>query len=409
MASFLPPPRLFRAPFDRRTNRRERSRGQSLVEFSLLLPVLLLLVLGGIDFGRVFLGWVSLNNTARIAANYAASNAQQVAAGNTAAVTAYNDLVQQDALTTNCEPPDPIPAPTFTPSAELGGSARVELTCSFDILTPVISAVLGNQVTVGASADFPVRVGAVANVPGGGPPTPVASFTYTPTSGDAPLTVSFSNTSTNATSFSWDFDDDGVEDSTAQNPPDQVYAVPGTYTAVLTVSNGLATSTASHTITVTTPPGPLANFTFTPTTGTAPLAVSFTDASTSPGTITDWAWDFTSDGTTDATAQDPSHTFNTAGTYDVTLTVTDDAAQTASLTRSITVAAATLLCTVPDFKNEMTSNAIQAEWTAAGFKTTVIFNPSRPPEFKISKQDLTQGSSQPCDTAVITVSDNAKP
>jgi len=405
MSSTLPAPRWLRAPWCRRPpDHRRRSRGQSLVEFSLLLPVLLLLVLGGIDFGRVFLGWVSLNNTARIAANYAASNAQQMAAGNSAALAAYNDLVQQDAITTNCEPPDPIPAPTFTPSAELGGSARVELTCSFDLLTPVISAVLGNQVTVGASADFPVRVGVVANVPGGGPPTPVAAFTLTPTSGDAPLTVSFNNTSTNATSFSWDFDDDGVEDSTAQNPPDQVYGTPGTYTAVLTASNGLVTSTTSHTVTVTTPPGPLANFTFSPTTGTAPLNVAFTDASSSTGTITEWAWDFNGDGTTDSTAQDPSHTFNTAGTYDVTLTVTDDAALTASITRSITVTAATAVCRVPNFKGSTTSDAIQTEWTAAGFKTTVIFNPSRPPEYLIKSQDLKQNTDEPCDTAVITVS-----
>ena len=404
MSSTLLAPGRPRAPWFRRPPGHRHSRGQSLVEFSLLLPVLLLIVLGGIDFGRVFLGWVSLNNTARIAANYAASNAQQMAAGNAAALAAYNNLVQQDALTTNCEPPDPIPAPTFTPSAELGGSARVELTCSFDILTPVISAVLGNQVTVGASADFPVRVGAVANVPGGGPPTPVASFTYTPTSGDAPLTVSFSNTSTNATSFSWDFDDDGVEDSTAQNPPDQVYAVPGTYTAVLTVSNGLATSTASHTITVTTPPGPLANFTFTPTTGTAPLAVSFTDASTPSGTITNWAWDFNGDGATDSTAQDPNYTFTGAGTFDVTLTVTDNASLTASVTKSLTVTATSASCKVPNFKGSMTSDAIQTEWTAAGFKTTVIFNPSRPPEYRIGDQDLKQNTSEPCDTAVITVS-----
>ena len=50
----------------------ERSRGQSLVEFALVLPMILLLMLIAIDFGRVFLGWVGLNNAARVAANYAA-------------------------------------------------------------------------------------------------------------------------------------------------------------------------------------------------------------------------------------------------------------------------------------------------------------------------------------------------
>ena len=49
----------------------QRSRGQSLVEFALVLPMILLLMLIAIDFGRVFLGWVALNNSARVAANFA--------------------------------------------------------------------------------------------------------------------------------------------------------------------------------------------------------------------------------------------------------------------------------------------------------------------------------------------------
>ena len=59
------------APFAEVGNR-QRSRGQSVVEFALMLPIFLILIFGGIDFGRVFLGWINLNNTARIAANYAA-------------------------------------------------------------------------------------------------------------------------------------------------------------------------------------------------------------------------------------------------------------------------------------------------------------------------------------------------
>jgi len=49
-----------------------RTRGQTIVEFALTLPVLILLLLFAIDFGRVFLGWISLNNAARVGANYAA-------------------------------------------------------------------------------------------------------------------------------------------------------------------------------------------------------------------------------------------------------------------------------------------------------------------------------------------------
>lgn len=57
----------------------------------------------------------------------------------------------------------------------------------------------------------------------------------------------------------------------------------------------------------------------TPTTGTAPLTVQFTDASTNAPTA--WSWNF-GDGRT-SIAQSPSHTYSTAGTYTVALTVTN--------------------------------------------------------------------------------------
>jgi PKD repeat protein len=383
---------------------RSRARGQSLVEFALLLPVLLLVVLGGLDFGRVFLGWVNLNNTARIAANFAASNAGLLSAGNATALASYNRIVQDDASTTNCAPPDPIPGPAYTPDAGIGSSATVTLSCDFGIMTPIVSAVLGGDVTVTASAVFPIRSGVVAGVPGGGPPAPVAAFNVSPGSGTAPVTVSFNNVSTGSpTSYAWDYENDGIVDSTAATPPDHVYSVPGTYTAVLTVSNGLQSSTASRTVTVTPPPGPVADFTASPMTGTAPQTVTF--ANTSTGTITTWAWDFDGDGLVDSTVQNPPTRSYAAGTWTVTLTVTDGGSQSSTTSKTLVFDAPIPQCTVPSYKNQNTANNIQQQWTTAGFQTQVIFNPSRPPEFKITKQSPAAGTSQPCATTVITVYD----
>lgn len=46
------------------------SKGQSLVEFALMLPILLLIVLGVIEFGRIFLLYTEASNAAREAARY---------------------------------------------------------------------------------------------------------------------------------------------------------------------------------------------------------------------------------------------------------------------------------------------------------------------------------------------------
>src|SRR2546425_6793691 len=83
-----------------------------------------------------------------------------------------------------------------------------------------------------------------------------------------------------------------------------------------------------------TPQPPVASFSGSPTSGTAPLAVSFTD--TSSGQPTSWAWTFGDGGT--STAQNPSHVYTAAGTYSVALTATNTVgSNTLTKTNCITV------------------------------------------------------------------------
>jgi PKD repeat protein len=159
----------------------------------------------------------------------------------------------------------------------------------------------------------------------GTPGAPTANFSGTPTTGTAPLAVSFSDLSSgNPTSWAWDFDNNGTADSTAQNPS-FTYASSGVYSVKLTVSNANGSNTLLKTnyITVNMPSGglPTADFSGTPTTGTAPLAVSFSDLST--GSPTSWAWDFDNNGTVDSIGRNPSFTYASAGTYSVKLTVSN--------------------------------------------------------------------------------------
>ena len=51
--------------------RRHQSRGQSIVEFGLVLPMLLLLMLGTLDLGRAFFDYIQMRNAAYEGARYA--------------------------------------------------------------------------------------------------------------------------------------------------------------------------------------------------------------------------------------------------------------------------------------------------------------------------------------------------
>ncbi|WFN34533.1 right-handed parallel beta-helix repeat-containing protein [Methanogenium sp. S4BF] len=69
------------------------------------------------------------------------------------------------------------------------------------------------------------------------PVAPTANFTADVTEGTAPLSVQFTDVSTNSpTSWAWDFENDGVVDSTEQNPT-HLYTTAGTYSVNLTVVN----------------------------------------------------------------------------------------------------------------------------------------------------------------------------
>jgi len=149
------------------------------------------------------------------------------------------------------------------------------------------------------------------------PEPPQSGFSANPTSGEAPLEVSFTNSSSgDITSYSWQFGDGGM--SSAENPV-YPYEEPGTYTVTLTVTGpgGSDTETKTNYISVAHPP-PLAGFNASPTSGGAPLEVFFTDFST--GTITAYSWDFGDGGTSGE--KNPSYEYTEGGKYTVTLIVT---------------------------------------------------------------------------------------
>jgi len=85
---------------------------------------------------------------------------------------------------------------------------------------------------------------------------------------------------------------------------------------------------------------PVAAFSVTPVSGTAPLTVKFTDQSTGTAPLT-WAWDFNNDGVTDTNLQNPTIVYSVVGTYTAKLTVSNSAG-TSAATKTITVTTASV-------------------------------------------------------------------
>lgn len=151
------------------------------------------------------------------------------------------------------------------------------------------------------------------------PSLPVANFRVSVNTGYAPLSVIFIDLSQDATSLSWDFENDGKVDSTGKTPV-YVYMVPGVYTVNLTASNQDGTDSKLTSITVlheTAAVTPTANFISNTTQGPAPLYVHFADLSQN---ATSRTWDFNNDGNTDSFEKNPAYVYTDPGNYTINLT-----------------------------------------------------------------------------------------
>ena len=178
--------------------------------------------------------------------------------------------------------------------------------------------------------------------------SPVASFTASPLSGPAPLSVAFSAMLSEdpdgfIVKWEWDF---GDGNSKVGESVTHTYNTPGTYDVTLRVTDDDgATATASRTITVTAAEepggagaGPTASFTATPLVGAAPLTVTFNaSASAYAGhAITYYSWDF-GDGVT-GTGMTTTHTYAplVTTTYNVVLRIIAADNTEGTTTKSIT-------------------------------------------------------------------------
>jgi len=169
---------------------------------------------------------------------------------------------------------------------------------------------------------------------------PSVSFSASPTSGEAPLEVSFDASSSsdndgNIIIYDWEFGDSTTGSGETVT---HTYESAGDYNVELTVTDDEgASDEITETVSVdpvsNTPP--TANFTYNSTDEPAPFHVNFsaTDSGDPDGTIESYEWEF-GDGST-GSGEFITHTYDYAGDFTVKLTVTDDDDATDSATKNI--------------------------------------------------------------------------
>jgi Flp pilus assembly protein TadG len=134
----------------RRSGNNARDRGGAAVEFALLLPLLLLLIFGIIDFGRALNAQITLTQAAREGARLEALDQPNVVSRTQAAATGLSNV--SVSVVTAC----PVGAATALTNAV------VKVTYTFSFITPVgsIAAMFG-----GGSYGAPVTLTAQGTIP----------------------------------------------------------------------------------------------------------------------------------------------------------------------------------------------------------------------------------------------------
>ncbi len=215
---------------------------------------------------------------------------------------------------------------------------------------------------------------------------PVANFSANHVSGCAPLVVQFTNLSSGATSYHWDF---GNFNTSVLTNPATTYTQPGTYTVTLIAYNGPNSNTKVITNYITVYEPPVVNFSANILSGCPGITVNFTDNSNpvAPGPAT-YYWDF-GDGYF-ATTQNPSHTYTTPGYFNVTLSVTNAHGCLTTLVKPTYIhiftppdvhftASATVYCSAPatvTFSNTTTGTPpLTYAWDFGDLTTSNVANP----------------------------------
>lgn len=126
---------------------KKKEKGQSMVEFALVIPVLLLIVIGIIEFGFMFSNYLTLTNASREATRYISLGGDDVGA-----------ILRANNVAVNTDPNRMIIniSPTSS-NRSRGDSVTVEINYAHDFLTPFMDALLGSNFNLKVKATMRVE------------------------------------------------------------------------------------------------------------------------------------------------------------------------------------------------------------------------------------------------------------
>ncbi|MGM0379993.1 MAG: TadE/TadG family type IV pilus assembly protein [Bacillota bacterium] len=125
----------------------KNNKGQAMIEMAIILPILLLLILGIFDFGRILYSQILLENNARYAARVGI-----VKNSDSEIMQAINESssgLDSSRLNIVIDPSQS--------SRSSGDSLRVKLDYDVEIFTPLMSNIIGNPVNISGEATMRVE------------------------------------------------------------------------------------------------------------------------------------------------------------------------------------------------------------------------------------------------------------
>ncbi len=150
---------------------------------------------------------------------------------------------------------------------------------------------------------------------------PVAGFSMSKTEVCSNNSVTFTNSSEYATSYSWSFPGGTPSTSTDKNPV-VTYGTAGAYDVELVAVNSAGTNTKTSSITVST--GPTVAFSTDVTTVIPDQIIQMTNTSDN---ATSYSWSFTGGTPSTSTDKNPTVSYASTGNYTITLTASNENCQ----------------------------------------------------------------------------------